>query len=216
MRHDYRQQAGFTIVELLIATLVFSTILLIATAGLLQIGRLYNKGVINSRTYEVASAIMEDISQSIQFNGGNITSSITSTGVTPDTSTGFCIGQRRYSMIMGKMMADDPASHGLVTDTINGSCNASVPALDLSQPGPRPPGANNPKEFLAPYMRITALEVIPSPNSGSLYKVSLRVAYGEDDLLTTTIGNTAQCKGGSGTEFCSTAELSVIVQKRIK
>lgn len=203
------RQIGFTIVELMIATLVFSTILLVATAGLLQIGRLYNRGVINSRTYETANAIMEDISQSIQFNGGNVTPVITSNGAT----SGFCIGQRRYSMILGKMMAEGTASHGLVADNITGSCNTGVVALDLSQPIP-PPGANNPKEFLAPFMRITALEI--SQVNNTLYRVSLRLAYGEDDLLTGSTGYTANCKDGPGTEFCSTAELSVIVQKRIK
>ncbi|MBI1856818.1 type II secretion system protein [Candidatus Saccharibacteria bacterium] len=206
------KQTGFTIIELLIATLVFSVILLLATSGLLQIGRLYNKGVINSRTQEVARTIMEDISQSIQFNGGNVTPAIMSSGVAPNTSTGFCIGQRRYSMILGKEMADTSTSHGLVADTITSSCTTSVAALDLSQTSP--PGANNPREFLAPFMRIAYLDVTSYGNN--LYRISLRLAYGDDDLLTSLTGYTAQCKDEDGTQFCSTAELSTIIQKRVK
>ncbi len=54
---------GFTIIELLIATTIFSVVLLLAASGLLYIGRLYYKGLTSSATQEAARNIMQELTQ---------------------------------------------------------------------------------------------------------------------------------------------------------
>lgn len=58
---------GFTLTELMIATTIFSTILLLLTLGLLNIGKNYYKSRNTVRTQEVARRVLDEISSSIQF-----------------------------------------------------------------------------------------------------------------------------------------------------
>src|SRR3990172_9120101 len=70
---------GFTIVELMIATTIFSVILLIVTFGMLQIGRTYYKGITLTKTQNAARSIIDTISQDIQFSGEGVTDSVSGT-----------------------------------------------------------------------------------------------------------------------------------------
>lgn len=63
-----RNSEGFTLVELMIATSIFSVILLLLTFGLLGIGQNYYKGRNSVRTQDTARRIMDEISQAIQFS----------------------------------------------------------------------------------------------------------------------------------------------------
>lgn len=60
-----KNTAGFTIVELMIATVVFSVILILITTGIIQIGKAYYKGIIGSRTQETARKITDEVGRSI-------------------------------------------------------------------------------------------------------------------------------------------------------
>lgn len=202
--------SGFTIIELMIATMIFSVVLLLCTTGLLQIGRMYYKGVTNSKTQETARAIVEEISQAIQFNGGSVISPIMSSGVAPDVSTGFCVGEHRYSMLLGKELIEDPSKHGLVEDQLP-ACSSSSLAQDLGSGTALTSGS---REFLAPLMRVANLSV--QSQGSNLYRVTVRVVYGDDDLLDNPNGTDAACKTTTGSQFCSVAELTTVVQKRIQ
>ena len=61
------KQNGFTIVELLIASAVFSFVILGASVAIIQISRLYYKGIIVSNTQTSAKAILDSITQAIQY-----------------------------------------------------------------------------------------------------------------------------------------------------
>src|SRR5262249_25193419 len=71
-RRPDSRQAGFTIVELMVATLVFSTILIVITYGVLSFTRAYYNGVTNSTTQDTARNIISTISQAVEFNGSGI------------------------------------------------------------------------------------------------------------------------------------------------
>src|ERR1700677_3100882 len=90
-----QNESGFTIIELLIATLVFSTILLIATYGVIQIGRTYTKGYIGSLTQNTTRSIVDQISQAIQLSGPNTVQ----TGSSGNYMS-VCIGSIRYTYIL--------------------------------------------------------------------------------------------------------------------
>ena len=85
---------GFTIIELMIATSIFSMILLLCTVAMLQIGRTFYKGVTVTNTNEVARAVITDISSSITYSSAGIQqlTAVTTAGV---TSRGYCPGNLR-------------------------------------------------------------------------------------------------------------------------
>src|SRR6185369_9199416 len=90
------RQAGFTIVELMIATLVFSLVLIVITVGVLHFTNTYYKGVNNSATQTAAQNAIDTISQSIQFT-------MSGSAGTDDAPAGvFCAGSRLFLYTAGK------------------------------------------------------------------------------------------------------------------
>lgn len=212
-----KRGGGFTIVELLVATLVFSVVLVLITIGVIQFNKQYYRGVTESNTQTAARAIIDDVSQAIQFSGDEITSPIGSNGAVK----GFCIGNQRYSYLPGWQLVDSgpdsakhQTTHAVVRDT-PGSC-AGLNAQDFS-------GNVSGTELLGPHMRVAKLDVKHVSGSSDLYTITVRVAYGDDDLLYSPSGDgagpaapDATCHyGWAGTQFCAVAELSTTVEKRV-
>lgn len=206
-------QRGFTIMELLIATLVFSIVLLLVTAGILQIARVYLKGVTESNTQNTARSIMDTISQAIQFSGGDVTEAI---ATTPGTDYSFCVGNQQFSYRLGWQVEDrhDPTPtvtqtwHALVQNSASG-CSSSSPAQVLTSE------TISGRDLVGPHMRLSKL--IVDNIGGNLYKVQVKVVYGDSDLLNNPTAGNASCRGvQAGTQFCSVSELSTIVVKRVE
>jgi len=219
--------AGFTIIELLIATLIFSLVLMLITVSVLSFTKSYYQGVNQSNTQTAARAIIDDISQAIQFSGGGINPGLADPG---DGSNGFCIGNRRYSFLLGWQLIEvDPTAdlnqskHALVVDT-TGVCTGSK-AQAIHNDGPVAG-----TELLPPRMRLAKLNV-ESTGSPAVWRVTVRVVYGDNDLLCSP-SNGADCKTGdttsplnkpdlsckvafAGSQYCAAAELSTVVKKRV-
>ncbi|HSX46912.1 MAG TPA: prepilin-type N-terminal cleavage/methylation domain-containing protein [Patescibacteria group bacterium] len=221
-----KPQLGFTVIELLIATAIFSVILLICAAALVQVGRVYTKGITTSRTQETAISIMDDVSQALQFSGGAF-----SPINTPQNPYRFCINDHRYNFKIGYQLTDDTspssfqANHVLYKD-INASCDAAFTNLS-SSPAPQ--------ELLSPGMRLAKLDITQIPSTTRLYSITVRVVYGDNDLLCSPtvddcnnsndnftsysvngVPADLSCKSTAGSQFCAVSELSTTVQKRIK
>jgi len=210
-----RRQRGFTVIELLVAMSVFSFVLLIVTVGIMQISKVYYKGVTEANTQSTARSIMETVSQAIQFNGGTV---IATPGLpVAGTSYAFCVNNQQYSYRPGYQLVDGTPGvrqtpHSLVVRTMSG-CNATAQNLSSSTVTGR--------ELLAPNMRLSKLVVQSLGNN--LYKVQVRVVYGDEDLLRSPSGDPAgalapdaSCKSGAGQQFCSESELSAVVISRVK
>lgn len=201
---------GFTIIELLIATSVFSIVLLILTFGVIQITDSYYKGITQSNTQNAARNIINDVSQSLQFNGGSFASP--PAGV---TSGFYCIGAQRYSFVLGKELEDSPqnsdqTAHTLVLDATPGCSQQSSTSYNAGW-----------QELLSPNMRLAAFSITAVGNSTTVYRVDVRVVYGDGDLLTTAasgshIGSTITCNTGDGSQFCAASELSTVVERRVQ
>jgi prepilin-type N-terminal cleavage/methylation domain-containing protein len=71
-KSEAKSQKGFTIIELMISTVIFSLVLLGASSGIVQIGKKYSKGITYSRTQEVARSTVDEIAQSLQFTSQSI------------------------------------------------------------------------------------------------------------------------------------------------
>lgn len=198
--------AGFTIIELMIATMVFGTVLLVVTTAILQITRVYYKGITQATTQSTARSIIDMISQGIQFNGGGVTE-------TPGSFNAFCVGNQQYSFVLGKQLTETtPAAnqtwHALVVDDKPG-CTSSSPGSSMNTQ------VTSGRELLQPNMRLSKMSV---QNIGTnLYKITVKVVSGDDDLLKNPANDTATCQNFSaGTQFCAVSELTTVVTKRVE
>ena len=210
---DRNQRArGFTIIELLVATVVFSVVLLVVTAGILQIARVYYKGVTESSTQNTARNIIDVVSQAIQFSGGNVTA--TAAVPSPGTSYAFCVGNQQFSYTVGWQVENSPNTvlnqswHALVQYAVPG-CASSSPAQNVRNQ------AVNGRDLMGSHMRLANLVV--TPLGSNQYRVQVRVVYGDNDLLFNPTAANASCRGfKAGTQFCSVADLSTVVVKRVE
>jgi hypothetical protein len=223
----------------MIATIVFSLVLLIAMAALINISKLYYKGITNSRTQEQTRKVMGEISQSIQYSRQDIiTPSLTvvpnpqitiSTTDDETATTGFfCIGPRRYTYVMDRQLKKEPDTttpkkerrHVLWVDTpVDGCAWSTTPVLPadmtLENPCENPLDCNEGVELMSENMRLTKLAVSELSAGSDLWSVTIGIAYGEDDLLT-VVDNRYVCEGSrSVAEFCAISELSTTVNRRL-
>lgn len=215
-----RRDRGFTIIELMVATMVFSVVLLLVTAGILQITRVYYKGVTESSTQNTARSIIDSISQAIQFSGGEVTE--TTAGPAAGTDYAFCVSNNQFSYRLGHQVKNNPGAadetwHAIVASTVSGSCNSATPQTLSNQ-------TVTGRDLMGKDMRLANLVV---DNIGpSQYRIVVRVVYGDSDLLyspsapSDAAGATkpdAACKPvRAGTQFCAVSELSTVVVKRVQ
>lgn len=227
-------QEGFTIVELLISTIIFSLILLGAMAALVQIGRLYYNGITTARTQEQARGIVEEVAQSIKFSSQEVNQYGTQPAG-PEIATGdpdvgiYCIGPQRYTYAIDRKLSLSPSEpkerrHVLWVDEPDGGCAQAdtVYAADLTKddpcdradPGPEDDCSNG-RELLGENMRLSRFSLNTSPGVDSVVNIFITVVYGDDDLLEVIDGRYV-CEGNRiGSEFCALSELSTSALKRI-
>lgn len=205
---------GFTIIELMISTAVFSVVLVLCATAIVQVGRMFYKGTIVNRTQDTARAVADDISQAIEF--GPNSSSFYQTGssvFSGQTIRSYCFGQVRYSYRVDRPLGSNPAtqsSHVLWKDRIpdNGLC----PPLDITQANP-PGSSADGQELLGDNMRIPTFTV---PNGGiGLWTVSIVVSYGDSNDFVAT-SNFSECKATNlGGQYCATSPINTKVTKRL-
>lgn len=220
------RSAGFTILELLIATAVFSVVLLVLSGAIIQMGRIYGKGVNQAQTQEASRNLIEAIGQGIQLNPGQLAYGASLTSATDPKSRAICINDHQYSFKVGQQQ--EGARHAVVMRTIAGGC-LGVRAQDLTHGTV----ASDSVELLGPHMRLLRLDIVEAPVGSGTYRLTARVAYGDNDLLCggsvsctderaaltdDQIAATAdvRCKDiRSGSQFCAVSELSTMVGRRL-
>jgi prepilin-type N-terminal cleavage/methylation domain-containing protein len=211
-RKPLKSEGGFTLLELLIATSVFSIVLLIVTTGIIRLGQSYYKGIIQSRTQETTRAMATDISRAFQFADG--------TKVSGDGANQFCIGDTRYTYFINQPVRD--GAEGLRSERIepNDACND-------------PSAGSDRKEMMGNNMRLLKFDVNPADSQSKTWRIEMGVAYGDNDLLSHYTNDEAPqgwdgndvnspavrnavCKSGiPGGSFCATSQLDILVKKRL-
>lgn len=206
---------GFTIIELMIATSVFSIILLVALAGFTSIGRIFYKGVTINQTQDITSQILTDVSQNIQS-----AASISSNSSSPHYLTGngynyYCVGGTRYTVNLqhelNTSQAEDYSvggNFGLVRDQLPGATACAAPCATSSGCPSGTLSFNHPVEMLSNKMRLMRLDI--ASVNGRLYNVSVVVAFGDDDAFSNiNDADKITCENGQGAQaFCSVNKLS--------
>lgn len=214
---------GFTVVELMIATIVFAVVMLMMTFGVMQISRLFYKGITTTRTQEAARSITDELSRAVQFSGGNPPSNTFSTS----TRIGwFCINQYRYTYALNKVYSTGtPHNHVFIKDQPSGGCNASSGAFNggnLNADFATMPVGTNPEELIRNNMRLGNLNPTGAGDgesiivaNGSLYEVNIRVISGDNSVLEAANPPQKCLSNRAGTQFCAVSNLKTVVQKRI-
>jgi prepilin-type N-terminal cleavage/methylation domain-containing protein len=217
--HKIGNQNGFTIIELMIATAVLSTILLLVTTILISIGSLYEKGVNQTLVSDDARTIADDVTQSLQFND------TPPVQVNGGASTfAYCINTTRYTYILDNTIDTNSYQHILWRDTLPANTACSTVNLQLTTP------SSNGTELISPgsmltYFCIDGVTASDNPEpvcpvggsslpGNSPFVVSVGVAHG----LTTDLnlaGLSSTCKGRIGEQFCATSSLTTTVAQRI-
>ncbi len=223
MRQQYRN--GFTIVELLIATTVFSVVLLVASTAMIQIGRLYYKGIISTRTQNATRDIAQRVVTDLQYGGSDSFkpnySALSTVPSQPEQNPplkpdnigqalAVCIGDSKYTYWLGQQVKG--THHGIVlSQATSGTCSPD----------------SNGVELLGENMRLTQFQIAKSSGNQGFYTVKIKVAYGDNDLLTTyneasdgiNINQLSQtlCKSGiAGSNFCATSALDTSATIRVE
>lgn len=201
---------GFTIIELLIATTVFSVVLLLATETIIYVSKTYVKGQVEAQTQQTAQNILSTISQDIQYNRRS-TVNISISNM--KSYYYFCIGSHVYVY------------------TLNHSLSSSFPTGLLVSPDPQctPPtkiinsgAGGQTKQLLSAHERLGQLNIVQQKNNNT-FVISVRVAYGNSPYLTKLPSSTSSnyqytCNHPGGVvlgNFCAVSSLTTTVIPRI-
>jgi prepilin-type N-terminal cleavage/methylation domain-containing protein len=201
-----KNQKGFTVLELLIATTVLAVILVMATLLITSISNLYYKGVNESKVQGNARAIDAQMTQDLQFSND-------APRVGTDSSNSdihvICIGDVRYSFVklirVGDTLNGKTYAHVLWRESGINNCSQTAGA-DLTTSSTLTGGT----EMISGSSRITALTVTQTDPA----QLTIGVAFGDDNLLNLS-ASPVVCKGGTDDKFCGTANISSTVVKRL-
>ena len=217
------KQAGFTIVELMIATLVFSMVLIVIIYGVLHFTADYYKGVNSSSTQVTAQNALDTITQAIQFSASGTAAGTVSAG------TGyFCAGNKVFTYSAGKEYDGTTSitNWGLYeTNGSGGSCAATTSVGSGTQ-------------LLGKNMRVASVSLTPTAGDETTWQIKLVIAYGDGDLLcntgkagtaggcgsgdssnaqtATVTGDDVRCRATTGSQFCAVTVLSTVATQRVK
>lgn len=195
-------QKGFTIIEMLIATAILSTILVLITMMMVNIGSLYYKGINQSKIQGTTRSVTDEIAQQLELLDDTVRHQASAPPSEPGNKA-ICLGTTRYTYAEDKQLRN--GQHVLWRDNGGGG---TCTAIALNTGVPSPGGV----ELMPPNSRITHLSV----TDVSPYEINFSTAYGDTDLLNGVgLGENTRCKGGKDQQFCSVASLQTIVAKRI-
>lgn len=204
MNQTVKKSDGFTIVELIIATAVFASVLLLCTNGIIYIGKLFYKGVTSNTLQETARDAMDQVKNDFELSGGYYVAVPDG----PNASKGFCIGDHLYTYKINTKISASGTGHALVvSDVPNCDISTTVTAQNITVATGR--------ELLGANMRLTKFTVNPVDQlNGRPQSLEIRIAVvsGDDDLISAT----GLCNSGAGSQFCASSELYTFANRRLR
>jgi type II secretory pathway pseudopilin PulG len=227
------KEDGFTIIELLIASIAFTVLLILVTMIVIQVSRVYYKGVILSNTQNVDSVVMQDVSKDIQF-GSNTPNMPVSLPETFGNFTVYCVGNNIFIYNLGQEFTQISSSNiGLIygsstTCPTNGPNPSTLINKDIQN--------GEFQELLSPMMRVVNFSITPKSltnlNGSLLYDINIGIAFGSNQALcNSSVVNTCtnqdtmsiknnysnysgkyvQCKLQLGDQYCGVSYLNTTV-----
>ncbi len=198
-----RLQAGFTLVELMIAITVFSVAILVATSGAVVVGRMYQQSVTKAKLLTAAREIQGQFTQEIQYSG-------TVPVPSPDLIDGLnalCIGNTRYRW------STDTDNNKLIKEEFKNKAPCNDPSADPPADPSDSPTLLKETNPLPKSARVTKFDY---DDTSGLYSLSIRFVIGDDDMFEDN-DIKKDCKANIlGSEFCATVELENQVARKVE
>lgn len=203
-----RYTSGFTILEMLIATVVFSLILLVLVATVTQVTNEYYRGLTVSQTQEIARDVINTISQAIQFSTAGSIDTVDSSTVLAGNENSFCIGTQYFDYFL------DVEQGTGATENQNAFSTKYVSTCQENQ-------GSATINLLGDNMRITEIKLSQVPGTTDLYSITVQLAYGSSSAFTNSPTHNisdgkgdAQCAPDVAVQFCAVSTLSTTIQRR--
>ncbi len=199
---------GFTIAELLIATTIFSMILLVILASFMQVGRMFYKGISVNNTNDATRNLVDVVAANVR-QGSDPKDIKTDTANGPNGPQYFCVGSHRYTARTGVKVGADQIASPNATTIVAGVIEDNIPACAA----PSAVSGANARQLLGPDMQLNSIN-FNCNNSGNCTIQAHVVFYGADDSVLTPSANdpTAQCSGNLlSSQFCAVSDISTNV-----
>lgn len=221
-----KNDKGFTIVELLIATAVFSVVILVTSVMIIEISKLYYKGVVTARTQTAARELVDAVSQPIKLESATVQAGKQDTTSIPNYAIKtLCVGDTRFTYVVGLKSG---ATHGANSDSIfhavwRDQVASPSACLTLDPPDIDDPNLTGGSDMLGENMRLTAFDVTPSSIDQNLWNINISVIYGQRDLMIPAYNGAlpgpqipSDCNGFvTGSQWCARVTYDTRVYKRI-
>jgi hypothetical protein len=182
----------------------------------INIGKLYYKGITTARTQEAARSIADEVSRSVQLTKGDIKKF----SAESSAYSAVCIGKDRYTYRIDSTKVSDIESGG---QTVRGLWQDEISEGNPCDPSDFDFGAGG-RELLGNNMRVIKFDVNENDDDKTRVDVNIGIAYGDSGLLTTydEEGNfigpnpaDARCKPtNAGGSFCAVSTLDTFVKRR--
>jgi len=231
-----KQNAGFTLIELILAMTFISILLLAIAMTVIQVGSMYNKGMTlketNQTGRDIATDIQRDIAASKAFS--LTTDYLVVNGGAPANGTGrLCLGSATYIWNLGntptgsRIKYSSPAKAAIPINLVkvpdaNKLYCAKNPNNTLMQTDIRTADTDNAKELLAGDHSLIVYKFALAPGSANtvdslteqqLYQLSFTISTDKISAIDTTKG-TCLPPGNinSDMNYCSVQDFSLVVR----
>lgn len=201
---------GFTVVEVLIASLVFTTLLLLCMEGITRIAKVYVKNSSITKANEFSKSFIGDITQQIRYGA--------EPKFTPGNPSFLCVSDTSYKISLNGSDGDSPSTDALLKKSYTG-CDSGYTGLDFNVDSQKIAPSNI--RILKFNLANTGTPITP------VWNIDMRVALGAKDLLvdstnkvltdSTANYSEAVCRGGiAGSEFCAVISISTSATRRMR
>ncbi len=195
-----RDQNGFTLVELLLAMTIFTTVMVISTAGFIAMNRSFTRGTVRKQLSEAVQRTTEDITRTLR----NMPQNAVAKSEERDGMNLLCLAGARYFWPTGT------EATGLYRDT-NGCEDQTKDRVELVD-----------DRYRVVDLKVatvkTADTTVEDQLSGALFQVSGTFTTADTDALhDADKAKFARCKGGalsSAVRTCAVEHFSFIINAR--
>lgn len=215
---------GFTIIELLIASVAFSFIIILITVLVIQVSKVYYKGIIISNTQNAARNIVLDVEKSIQFSShlnSNFSSFSYRLGNSSSWINWYCVGDQLFAyqtlneFSTSQTLLDSNGNYNIgFVYNLTSTCPSNLNGLDQYINGSNNIDHNNSfQELLGNGMSVRYFKIIPPLNNQNIWQIIISVGYGNVNLSIKNPQNPSQynCITQIGDQYCATTNLTAEV-----
>jgi type II secretory pathway pseudopilin PulG len=211
-----KHQAGFTLVEMLLALSFVTFVLVFATTTVIQVMRTYNKGLAVKEINQTARATVEDMSRIIKMSSP---SSIVTSPLTDDPTTSkgrVCFGGISYvwnftNATLNQYTDNSAVNFARVNDPGSSLCvltAGNYPKVDKTKA----------TELLSDNVWVQQLTINPGVNN-TFYDIFLQLSTVDDPTNPALVSSWSNpipeqrvlCRGGGQGQFCAVANFSTSV-----